>query len=87
MCRRATSANSAAVNMPKGATNSLLGRVHGAVEARSVYTLAAPPMIRTRLAMPDAIADAAWSTAGTPCHEDETHTGDKRAWYAKSVAN
>jgi len=42
MCRRATSANSAAVNMPNGATNSLLGRVHGAVDDRSVYTPAVP---------------------------------------------
>ena len=42
MCRRAISANSAAVNIPYGATNSLFGRVHGAVDARSVYTPAEP---------------------------------------------
>ena len=30
------SANSAAVNMPYDATNSFVGRVHGAVERRSV---------------------------------------------------
>ena len=27
-----------------------------------------------------AIADAACSTAGTPCHDEEIQTGDSRAW-------
>ena len=36
MWRRAMRANSNAVYMPKETTNSLDGRVHGAVEARSV---------------------------------------------------
>src|SRR5947199_5696612 len=87
MWRRATSANSAAVNIPNGATNSLLGRVQGAVAARSRYTPAAPPMMRTFVAMPAAMAVAACRTAGIPDHDDVTHTGESRAWYTKSLAN
>ena len=87
MCRRATSANSAAVNMPNGATNSLLGRVHGAVDARSTYTPAVPASTSTLVAMPAAIAVAACRMAGMPDHDDVTHTGDSRAWYTKSLAN
>ena len=44
-------------------------------------------MISTRVAIPAAMAEAACSTAGTPCHDDEIQTGDNLAWYAKSVAN
>ena len=87
MWRRATSANSAAVNMPNGATNSLLGRVHGAVAARSTYTPAVPAMTRTLVAIPAAIAVAACRIAGMPDHDDVTHTGARRAWYTKSLAN
>ena len=36
MWRRAIRANSSAVYIPKETTNSLDGRVHGAVDARSV---------------------------------------------------
>src|SRR3954451_22135687 len=81
MWRRATNANSAAVNMPNGATNSLLGRVHGAVDARSVYTPAVPASTSTLVAMPAAIAVAACRIAGIPDHDDATHAGDSRAWY------
>ena len=63
------SANSAAVNIPNGATNSWDGRVHGAVDARSVYTPAEPALMRTVDASPVAIAAATSSTAGMPMAE------------------
>src|SRR3954471_19492216 len=87
MWRRAARANSAAGDKPNGATNSLLGRVQGAVAARSTYTPAVPAMTSTLVAIPAAIAVAACRMAGIPDHDDVTHTGESRAWYTKSLAN
>ena len=72
MWRRAISANSAAVNMPNGATNSFDGRVHGAVDARSVYTPAEPALISTVVASPVAIALATSRIAGMPMPDVRT---------------
>ena len=80
MWRRAMRANSAAVNMPYDATNSFVGRVHGAVERRSVYTPADPALISTVVARPVAIAADASSTAGMPSCDIDRHTGPLRAW-------
>ena len=74
MCRRAMSANSAAVNIPNGATNSWDGRVHGAVDARSVYTPAEPALMSTVDASPVAIAAA-----------DLEHRGDAHAGVASAT--
>ena len=73
MWRRAISANSAAVNMPYGATNSLFGRVHGAVDDRSVYTPAEPEAMSTTSETPVAICAAASMTAGTPSDEPDAN--------------
>ena len=74
------SANSAAVNIPNGTTNSLAGRVHGAVDARSVYTPADPALSSTVVAWPAAMAAAASRMPGRPKPEAERHTGPMRAW-------
>ena len=66
--------------MPNGATNSLAGRVHGAVADRSVYTPADPPLISTVVAYPAAMAAAPSSTALMPRLFIDRHTGPMRAW-------
>ena len=66
--------------MPNGATNSCVGRVHGAVAARSVYTPADPALMSTVVASPLAIAPATSSTAGMPMPECERQIGPLRAW-------
>jgi hypothetical protein len=78
MCRLAMSANSTAVNMPYPTTNSLVGRVQGAVEARSVYTPALPPTTSATWLCPVAINDAASNTAGIPSPFMERRQGPKR---------
>jgi hypothetical protein len=75
MCRRATSANCAAVNRPKHAVNSWLGRVHGAVSSRFVCSPACAVAISTVEHCPDAIARAASSSAGMPVSALPVQTG------------
>jgi hypothetical protein len=72
--------------MPNGTTNSFAGRVHGAVDARSVYTPADPAVMSTVVALPAAIAPAASTMPGSPKPDIERQTGPMRAWYEKSCA-
>src|SRR4029450_1239276 len=86
MYGRATKANSATVKSPNGAVNSLPGRVHGAVDARSVYTPAAACAMTTVVTTRASIAWATSATDGSPCVVD-VQTGPSPSWYATAGAN